>query len=116
MAADARAAAERPDAWSAFVDLLVGSAARMAGDCTFSAGLSHESQLPEIAAAKQEMFDAMDALMARAQAEGRMRAGVGEPGRAMLFAGVSQMLRAEGNRDPAAWRHYAELVANAMRA
>jgi len=115
MAADARAAAERPDAWAAFVDLLAGSAVRMAGDCTFSAGLSHESQLPEIAAAKQEMFDAMDALMARAQAEGRMRAGVSSQDVRMLFAGVSQMLRAEGNRDPAAWRHYAELVANAMR-
>ena len=58
----------------------------------------------------------MDALMARARAEGRMRAGVDSQDVRMLFAGVSQMLRAEGNRDPAAWRHYAELVANAVRA
>jgi hypothetical protein len=26
------------------------------------------------------------------------------------------MLRADGNRDPAEWRRYAELVANAVRA
>lgn len=116
MAADARAAAERPDAWEAFVDLLVSSAVRMAGDCTFSAGLSHESPLPEMTAAKQEMFAAMDTLMARAQAEGRMRAGATSQDIRVLFAGASQMLRAEGNRDPATWRRYAELVANAVRA
>ena len=116
MAADARAAAERPDAWQAFVDVLVGSAERMAGDCTFSAGLSHDSVLPELAEAKAELFEAMDALMARAQAEGRMREGVTSRELRVLFAGASQMLRAEGDRDPASWRRYAELVANALRA
>jgi len=89
---------------------------RMAEDCTFSAGLSHESPLPEMTEAKQEMFAAMDALMARARAEGRMRAGVTSQDVRVLFAGASQMLRAEGNREPATWRRYAELVANAMRA
>ena len=34
----------------------------------------------------------------------------------MLFAGVAQMLRADGNRDPAEWRRYAGLVADALRA
>jgi AcrR family transcriptional regulator len=112
----AEAAAERPDAWQAFVDLLTGSAEQMAGDCTFSAGLSHESTLPEVAAAKQEMFAALDALMARAQAQGAMRAGVDSRDVRVLFAGVSQMLRAAGDRDPATWRRYAGLVADAMRA
>jgi AcrR family transcriptional regulator len=111
-----RAAAERPDAWQAFVDLLLDSAERQAGDCTFSAGLAHESTLPEVASAHEEMHEAMDALMARAQAEGRMRAGVTSRDVKVLFAGVSQMLRADGNRDPATWRRYAELIANAVRA
>jgi len=62
------------------------------------------------------MHAAMDALMARAQAEGRMREGVTSQDVKVLFAGVSQVLRADGNRDPAAWRRYAELVANALRA
>ena len=66
----ARAAAERPDAWQAFVDLLLDSAERQARDCTFSAGLAHESALPEIAAAREAMHEAIDALMARAQAAG----------------------------------------------
>jgi len=112
----ARAAAERPDAWEAFVDLLVDSAERQAGDCTFSAGLAHESTLPEVAQAHAAMHEAMNALMACAQAEGRMREGVTSQDVKVLFAGVSQMLRADGNRDPATWRRYAELVANAVRA
>ena len=67
----ARAAAERPDAWEAFVGLLVDSAERQAGDCPFSAGLAHESSLPEVARARDTMHAAMDALMARAQDQGR---------------------------------------------
>ena len=112
----ARGAAERPDAWEAFVDLLVDAAERQAGDCTFSAGLAHESILPEVHAAREAMHEAMDALMARAQAEGRMRQGVTSRDVKVLFAGTAQMLRADGNRDPAEWRRYAELVANALRA
>ncbi len=115
-AAAAREAAERPDAWAAFVALLCDSAERQAGDCTFSAGLAHESALPEVAAAREEMHEAIDALMARAQAEGRMRPGVTSRDVKVLFAGVAQMLRADGNRDPAEWRRYAGLVADAMRA
>ena len=111
----ALAAAERPDAWAAFVELLCDSAERQAGDCTFSAGLSHESMLPEVVAAREAMHAAMDALMARAQAEGRMRPGVDSRDLKVLFAGMAQMLRAAGNRDPAEWRRYAGLVADAMR-
>ncbi len=112
----ARAAAARPDAWEAFVDLLVESAERQAGDCTFSAGLAHESVLPEVISAREAMHEAIDALMARAQAAGRMREGVTSRDVKVLFAGTAQMLRADGNRDPAEWRRYAELVANAVRA
>jgi hypothetical protein len=112
----ARAAAERPDAWEAFVELLEDSAERQAGDCTFSAGLSHESVLPEVVDAREAMYEAIDALMARAQADGRMREGVTSRDVKVLFAGTAQMLRADGNRDPVEWRRYAGLVANALRA
>ena len=112
----ARAASGRADAWQAFVDLLQDAAERQAGDCTFSAGLAHESALPEVSEARADMHDAIDALMARAQAEGRMRAGVTSRDLRVLFAGTAQMLRADGDRDPASWRRYAELVANALRA
>jgi AcrR family transcriptional regulator len=112
----ARAAAERPDAWQAFTDLLREAAERQAGDCTFSAGLAHASALPEVAQARAAMHEAIDALMARAQAEGTMRPGVTSRDLRILFAGAAQMLRAEGDRDPASWRRFAELVAGALRA
>ena len=112
----ARAAAERPDAWQAFADLLLDSAERQARDCSFSAGLAHESALPEITAARVAMYEAIDELLARAQAAGDMREGVTSRDVKVLFGGTAQMLRAEGNRDPAVWRRYAELVAAALRA
>jgi len=109
-------AADQPDAWEAFVALLCDSAERQAGDCTFSSGLANESALPDVAEARREMLAALDALMVRAQAEGRMRQGVTSRELKTLFAGMAQMLRADGNRDPAEWRRYAGLVADAMRA
>ena len=112
----ARAAAQRPDAWEAFVALLCDSAERQATDCTFAAGLAHESALPDVAQAHAAMHEAIDSLMARAQAQGRMRQGVTSKDMKILFAGMAQMLRAEGNRDPAEWRRYAGLVADALRA
>jgi AcrR family transcriptional regulator len=112
----AREAAERPDAWEAFTELLCDSAERQATDCTFAAGLTHESTLPEVAGAREAMFAAIDDLMRRAQAQGRMREGVTSHEVKVLFAGMAQMLRAEGNKDPKAWRRYAGLVADALRA
>jgi len=112
----AREASERPDAWDAFVALLCDSAERQAGDCTFSSGLANESALPDVADARAAMLEALDALIARAQQEGRMREGVTSRDVKVLFAGMAQMLRADDNRDPAEWRRYAGLVADAMRA
>ena len=112
----ARTAAQREDAWEAFVELLCDSAERQATDCTFAAGLAHESALPDVAQARAAMHEAIDALMARAQAQGRMRQGVTSKDMKILFAGMSQMLRAEGNSDPEEWRRYAGLVADALRA
>jgi AcrR family transcriptional regulator len=111
-----RAAAERPDAWAAFVEVLEETAEAQAGDCTFSEGLAHDSQLPELCAAREQMYAAVDALMTRAQAEGALRAGAGSEELRVLFAGVGSVLRADGERDPAQWRRYARLVADALRA
>jgi hypothetical protein len=53
--------------------------------------------------------------MARAQAQGRMRPGVDSQDLRVLFAGMAHTLRADGTRDPADWRRYAALVADAFR-
>ena len=72
--------------------------------------------VPDVVAARDAMHAAIDELMDRAKAEGRMRQGVDSRDLKMLFAGVAQMLRADGNRDPVEWRRYAGLVADALRA
>jgi hypothetical protein len=61
------------------------------------------------------MHEALNRLMERAKAQGRMREGVDSRDLKVLFAGMSGVLRAAGNRDPAQWRRYAGLVADALR-
>jgi AcrR family transcriptional regulator len=112
----AEEAAARPDAWAAFTELLRVAAETQATDCTFSEGLARDDALPELAEARAAMNAAIDRLMARAQAEGRMRPGVSSAELRVLFAGTARMLRADGDRDPATWRRYAGLIADAMRA
>ena len=56
-----------------------------------------------------------DRLMARAQAEGGMRADATADDVRVLFTGMSQVLRSDGERDPAVWRRYARLIADALR-
>ena len=112
----AEAAAEQPDAWSAFVDLLTDTAEGQAGDCSFTEGMGHTTTLPEVEAARATLDAAIDRLMARAQAEGRMRDDVTSADLRVLYAGFARVLRGEGVLDPAVWRRYAGLVADALRA
>jgi AcrR family transcriptional regulator len=110
------AATDRPDAWEAFTDLLADSGERQSRDCTFSDGLGHDSTLPALAEAKAVMYGELDRLMARAQEQGRMRPGATSQDLRVLFAGMAHTLRSDGIRDPAVWRRYASLVADAFRA
>src|SRR3954453_19204577 len=52
----ALAASARADAWDAFVELLCDFAERQADDCTFAAGLTHESELPALTQARAAMY------------------------------------------------------------
>jgi AcrR family transcriptional regulator len=110
------AAAEQPDAWAAFNAMLDGWAAQQASDCTFAEGLAQDYVVAEMREAKAEMYAALERLLARAKAEGRMRADAGADDVRVMFGGMARMLRADGNRDPAAWRRHAALVAAAFRA
>ena len=72
--------------------------------------------LPELLEAKAAMYVELDRLMDRAKEQGRMRADVTSEDLRVLFGGITRALRAEGTRDPADWRRYAALVADAFRA
>jgi AcrR family transcriptional regulator len=104
------------DAGRAFEEVLVEIAERQAEDGAIAASLASEIHLPELEAARATTQAAFEALIDRARAEGALRADATAADVRVLFAGVSQVLRAEGERDPATWRRYGRLVAGALRA
>jgi len=104
------------DAGRAFEDVLVEIAERQAEDGAIAASLASEIHLPELEAARATTHAAFEALIDRARAAGALRADATAADLRVLFAGVSQVLRAEGERDPATWRRYGRLVADALRA
>ena len=59
---------------------------------------------------------ALRELMDRAIAQGAMRADAEPADLKVLLGGVASSLTAAQERDPAVWRRYAELVADAFRA
>jgi AcrR family transcriptional regulator len=114
--ARARALLEHPDPWAAFEELLVEGAARHCVDKAISAGISAGIELPELTAARASLWEAVERLMERAKAQGRMRADVAPADLRVLWGGAARTLVAEGVRDPAEWRRYAALVVRALEA
>jgi AcrR family transcriptional regulator len=112
----AEEAAGRDDAWEAFRELLERIAERQAGDSTIAEAIALDLRLPELVRARAASLDAVGALMRRAQDQGAMRPDVTVEDVRVLFAGVARFLRADGRRDAGAWRRYAALIADGLRA
>jgi AcrR family transcriptional regulator len=104
------------DAGRAFEDVLVEIAERQADDGAVAGSLASEIHLPELEAARATTHAAFDALIDRGRATGALRADASAADLRVLFTGVSQVLRSQGERDPATWRRYGRLVADALRA
>ena len=62
------------------------------------------------------MWGAVEDLMERAKAQGRMRANATSADLRVLWGGAARMLAADDVDDPAEWRRYAALVLDALRA
>jgi AcrR family transcriptional regulator len=105
-----------PDPWAALTSVIVDGAVKHCDDRAISAGISAGIELPELAAARASLWNATEQLMARAKAQGRMRADARPEDLRVLWGGTSRMLVAEGIVDPAEWRRYATLVLDALRA
>jgi AcrR family transcriptional regulator len=105
-----------PDPWRVLVELLADGAGRNCGDRAISAALSGDFELPELTAARTAMWGAIERLMDRAKAQGRMHAGVRPADLRVLWGGIARILVADGVEDPSVWRRYAALVLNALRA
>jgi AcrR family transcriptional regulator len=104
------------DAWGALRELLMDAAERHCADRAITAGISAAIQLPELVAARGSMWEAVDELMARAKAQGRMREDARAADLRVLGAGAARLLAADGVDDAAEWRRYAALVLDALRA
>ena len=111
-----RARLDAPDAWQALHDLLADSAERQCGDRAISAALASGVAQDQLAAARSSLWAAVDALLDRAKAEGRIAPDARAADLRVLWAGVARVLAADGNRDAAAWRRYAGLVLRALAA
>ncbi len=110
------AAAEADEAWPAFVEFLRTAAEAQRGNRLLTVSLAGASEDPDVSAAKAGLIAAFDRLVARGRAEGTMRADATPRDVQVLLSGVTRVLNEEGERDPAAWRRCADLVADAMRA
>ncbi|HWT23460.1 MAG TPA: helix-turn-helix domain-containing protein [Solirubrobacteraceae bacterium] len=114
--ADIRAALVADEAWPALVEVLCRQSEVLAADRALAGGLTQQIHLPALEAARASMWEALDALLARAREEGGMRADITAGDLRVLWAGMCRVLVGEEESDPAVWRRYAALVAAAMRA
>jgi AcrR family transcriptional regulator len=110
------AAAERPDAGEAFRELLLRVAERQASDNVIADAIALDLRLPELVAIREATTAALGRLLRRAQEQGAMRPDVTAEDVRVLVRGVARLLRADERHDPAAWRRYAALIADGLRA
>jgi AcrR family transcriptional regulator len=106
----AREALEREDAWEGFCELMWRAAEHNANDLAFCEAIasSDKSAIIEEIGLRR----ATGELIARAQAEGRMRADATEDDVAILMVGASAVMRMSTE----AWRRYITLMLDGLRA
>jgi AcrR family transcriptional regulator len=106
----------RDDAGRAFEAVVIAIAERQASDCSVAGSLAADIHLPELDSARATTSAALEALIDRARAQGSLRPDATGVELRVLFTGVAHVLREAGERDPAVWRRYGQLVADALRA
>jgi AcrR family transcriptional regulator len=112
----ARALLDEPDAWAALGELMSEKAVEHCVDRTLASALEAGIGPDLLDEARRRMWGAVEALMERAKAEGRMREAATSSDLRVLWGGATRMLAADGVDDPAEWRRYAALVLDALRA
>ena len=113
---EARAAADAEDSWAAFATFMTHFAEALSCDRGMVFSMSQRIDLPELAEARAGAQTAIAELMARAKAQGTMRADAEPADLRILLSGVAHALIGAQERDPVVWRRYAQLVVDALRA
>jgi AcrR family transcriptional regulator len=104
------------DAGAAFERVVIAIAERQATDRSVAGSMAADIHLPDLDAARTAAHTALEALMTRARAQGALRADATDEDLKVLFTGVATVLREQHERDPAVWRRYGQLIADALRA
>jgi AcrR family transcriptional regulator len=109
-------AAGEADAGAAFRRVLVQIAELQAGDRVMLDAMRLDVDIPELASARADVYDAFETLVARGRRQGRLRADATALDVRILLTGIAHAMTDEMQRDAAAWRRYAGLVADALEA
>jgi len=112
----ARELLEAKDAWDALHTLLSEKAEEQCSDRTLARVLQAGVAPDLLAEARARAWAAIELLLDRAKAQGRMRADATSADLRIMWAGTSRMLASDGVTDPAVWRRYSTLVLDALRA
>jgi AcrR family transcriptional regulator len=104
------------DPGEAFEHVILAIAERQASDCAVAGSMAADTHLPELDAARATTHAAFDALVDRARESGALRDDATSSELRTLFTGVAHVLRTSHERDPAVWRRYGALIADALRA
>jgi AcrR family transcriptional regulator len=103
------------DAGEAFDHVIMAIAERQAGDCSVAGSMAADIHLPELDAARATSHAAFETLVDQARTAGALRPDATATELSVLFTGVAHVLRARGEREPAVWRRYGELIVDALR-
>src|SRR5215204_2619870 len=106
----AREALERADAWEGFCELIWRAAERNAADLAFCEAIASTDKSAIVE--EVGLMRSTDELIARAKAEGRMRADATREDVPMMMAGASAVMRLS----PTAWRRYLTIMLDGLRA
>jgi AcrR family transcriptional regulator len=112
----ARERLDHPDPWLALHELVAEHAGRECVDRSLSTALQAGVAADLLAEARASMWAAVEQLMDRAKAQGRMREDATAADLRVLWLGVARVLVADGVDDPAAWLRYGELALRALQA
>jgi AcrR family transcriptional regulator len=113
IAGQAREALEHEDAWEGFCELIWRSAEGNAADRAFSEIVAHSDKTDVVE--ETGLLDSVRELIARAQAQGRMRADATEYDVGIVMCGAGSVMQAM-TTVPDAWRRYLTLMLDGLRA
>jgi AcrR family transcriptional regulator len=112
----AETAAAQDDAWAAFADVLEQAAEGQMAHRALADSMTAAIDRPEVQAARTAATSALERLMARARAQGAMRADATAREVGVLFSGVARTLTDEERARPEVWRRYVGLIVDAFAA